>query len=311
MPRLHLTRDERIVIATLLIAGHSLRQISRHLGRAASTISREVRRNRSAIMGSYNGGRAHNRAARRRRWDRLRHRCGDESIMDLVREKLKEDLSPDQIAAALPVGRSTIYRFIQAHPEYRRHLRTGRRKWRKRYGKAKRGIGMIANRTMIDERPAIVNCRGRLGDWEGDTYKVKGGWSVALVERKSGFFLSKLVPQRTSEMVNGTINELLGSLPPRLLLTLTLDNGKEFSGHEALADALGIKIYFAHPGAPGERGTCENTIGLMRQYLPKRGRRPRATNKALTRGQNRLNNRPRKRLGYRTPNEVFSPDCCD
>lgn len=311
MPWAHLTRDERIAIATLLREGVSLRGIGRHLGRSASTISRETRRNRAPVTGAYDGGRAHHRAVGRRRWPRSHPRCDDKALMDQVCAWLAEDYSPDQIASLLPVGSSTIYRYVSTRPSLRPHLRRGRKR-RRRCSRATDGRGHITGRVMIDERPAVVNARLRLGDWEGDTFTVKGGWATMVTERVSGYCVCRFIgPRRTAAAVARAISASLESFPASLRKTLTLDNGKEFTDHREIATQLGLTVYFAHPGRPGQRGTCENTIGLMRQYAPKRGRRETVNQPVLTFGQDRLNNRPRKRLGYRTPTDILFSNRCN
>ena len=185
-----------------------------------------------------------------------------------------------------------------------RHLRCQKQR-RKRHGAYDRR-GVIRNRVSIDERPAVVGKRSRLGDWEGDTVIGKGhrGALVTLVERKSLYTVIGAVCRKTAKAVRAVI--VAGLTPYKdQVHTMTYDNGKEISEHEKIAKDLGAKIYFAHPYTSWERGVNENTNGLIRQYFPK-GRELTAVKKVeIEHAMNRLNHRPRKTLGFRTPYEVF------
>jgi len=182
-----------------------------------------------------------------------------------------------------------------------KHLRC-RKKRRKRYDSYEK-CGQIPNRTLIDERPQVVTDRNRLGDWEADTIIGKGkkGAIVTLVDRKSRYLRMGLVSKRTKEAVKEMIISLLIDFPVH---TITCDNGKEFASHEEVAKALGAKIYFAHPYSSWERGTNENTNGLIRQYIPKNTDFSKLTNADIQFAKNRLNTRSRKCLSF-TPPVVF------
>ncbi len=292
----HLTMDEREHIAQMKAAGDSATTIARALGRAPATIYRELRRNADPGR-RYSPWRADAAYRRRRRHSRRPHRIeGHLALKSRIFENLRATWSPEQIAGRLPldfprdaamrVGRSTIYRFIArdraAGGSLHAHLRhRGRR--RKRYGSGPQRRGRIPGCRPLAQRPAIAARRGRLGDFEGDT--VCAG-RAATFNRASARAMARL--------------------PPRLrCLTLTVDNGKEFAEHRALEAALGTRVYFAPPYQSWQRGTNENTNGLLREFFPKKAcRRP--TAKALARAVHLINNRPRKCLHWRTPTELVS-----
>ena len=227
---------------------------------------------------------------------------------------LRQEWSPEQIAGRLKLERQPtvshecIYLYIYADKRrggtLHRHLRS-QKKQRKRYsGYLRRG--QIPNRTSIDKRPQIVARKGRFGDWEADTIvgaRHQGGL-LSVVERKSKLTrLRKLTTKGAAEMKDHSV-ELLGPLAAKVHI-ITVDNGKEFCQHEEIAARLQTRIYFAHPYSSWERGLNENTKVQVRQYFPKKHDFARITNAEVQRAEDRLNNRPRKTLGYRTPNEVF------
>ena len=176
---------------------------------------------------------------------------------------------------------------------------------KKRYGKMDRR-GTIPNRLSIDDRPSIVEARSRIGDWEADTVIGKNHRQaiVSIVERKSGFTLIRKVERKTALAVS---QAMIGLLRPhrKKVHTITSDNGKEFAGHEEIASKLKADFYFAHPYSSWERGTNENTNGLIRQYFPKNRDFTTITQQEIDMAMERLNSRPRKRLGYQTPSQVF------
>jgi len=176
---------------------------------------------------------------------------------------------------------------------------------KKRYGKAERR-GTIPNRVSIHDRAAIVETRSRIGDWEADTVIGKNHRQaiVSIVERKTGFTLIQKVERKTALAVS---QAMIGLLKPhrKKVHTITSDNGKEFAGHEEIASKLKADFYFAHPYSSWERGTNENTNGLIRQYFPKNRDFTTITQQEINMAMERLNNRPRKRLGYQTPSQVF------
>jgi transposase, IS30 family len=305
-----LTRAQRYQIKALMKAGHNQTQIAANVGCHKSTISRELRRNRG--LKGYRPYQA-DELAFDRQCEAYRARIAW-STWQHVERLLRQDWSPEQITGHLKraqqpsVSHEWIYLHVYADKDrggtLHRHLRS-QKKQRKRYsGYIRRG--QIPNRTSIDKRPKIVARKGRFGDWEADTIvgaRHKGG-ILSVVERKSKLTrLRKLATKGAAEMKDHTI-ELLAPLAAKVH-TITVDNGKEFCQHELIAAGLQARIYFAHPYASWERGLNENTNGLVRQYFPKKYDFARITHKDLQQVEDLLNNRPRKTLGYRTPNEVF------
>ena len=305
-----LTRAQRYQIKALLKAGHNQTQIAALLGYHKSTISRELHRNRG-----FKGYRPYqaDEMAYDRQCEAYRSRI-PWSTWQEVERLLLLDFSPEQITGHLKrakqptVSHECIYLYVYADKRrggtLHHHLRS-QKKQRKRYsGYIRRG--QIPNRTSIDKRPKIVARKGRFGDWEADTIigaRHKGG-IVSIVERKSKLLrLAKLATKEATEMRRTSV-ALLTPLATRVH-TITVDNGKEFCQHELIAAGLQARIYFAHPYASWERGLNENTNGLVRQYFPKKYDFAKITNEDLQRVEDLLNNRPRKTLGYRTPNEVF------
>ena len=305
-----LTREQRYQIYALMKAGHNQSRIAAVIECHKSTISRELRRNRGL-----KGYRPHqaDELAYDRQCAAYRSRIAWETWQEVER-RLRQEWSPEQIAGRLKlekqptVSHECIYLYVYAEKRrggtLYRHLRS-QKKQRKRYsGYIRRG--QIPNRTSIEKRPKIVASKGRFGDWEADTIvgaHHKGG-ILSVVERKSKLTrLRKLATKAAAEMKDNTI-ELLAPLAAKVH-TITVDNGKEFCEHELIAKGLQTRIYFAHPYASWERGLNENTNGLVRQYFPKKYDFARFNDADLQRVEDLLNNRPRKTLGYRTPNEVF------
>jgi len=305
-----LAREQRYQINVLQKAGHNQTSIAGLLGCHKSTISRELRRNRGQK------GYRHYQAdelAYERQCAGYRSRIAWQT-WQAVERLLRQDWSPQQISGRLrleqqpTVSHEWIYLHIYADKRrggtLHRHLRS-QKKQRKRYsGYLRRG--QIPHRTSIDKRPQIVARKGRYGDWEADTIvgaRHRGG-ILSAVERKSKLTrLRKLTTKAAAEMREKTI-ALLTPLAARVH-TLTVDNGKEFCEHQLIAAGLGARLYFAHPYASWERGLNENTNGLVRQYFPKKYEFADITDQDLQQVEDLLNNRPRKTLGYRTPNEVF------
>jgi IS30 family transposase len=311
-----LTREQRYQIYALMKAGQNQSRIAVLVDCHKSTISRELQRN--CGPNGYFPQQAHTSARRRQR------RCHGPRISvqtwHQVEMLLQQQFSPEQIAGRLKleqqptVSHERIYRYIYADKRrggtLHRHLRSQKAQ-RKRYsGYIRRG--QIPNRTSIDKRPQIVAAKSRFGDWEGDTIigARHRGAILSLTERKSKLLiLGKLTSKGAAELKCQSIALLT---PFRAKVhTITVDNGKEFCEHEAIAAALQARIYFAHPYASWERGLNENTNGLVRQYFPKKYDFTKITIAELQDVAARLNNRPRKTLGYRTPSEVFFKQCCE
>lgn len=306
----HLTQEERYQIYVLNKAGHDQGEIARLIGRSESTISRELRRNRGER--GYRPKQAQHMAEERRA---MNARTIDEETWEYVVEKLGEEWSPEQIsghlvAAKRPgISHETIYQRVyadkQSGGELWKYLRCQKAR-KKRYGKAERR-GVIPNRRSIDERPQVVEKRRRVGDWEADTLigRRQNQALVSLTERKTGVALIQKVERRTARAVREAIIQLLKPYKAKVH-TLTSDNGKEFAEHETIAKELEADFYFAHAYSSWERGTNENTNGLIRQYFPKGSDITTITQDEIDFVMNRLNSRPRKRLGYKTPSQVFS-----
>jgi IS30 family transposase len=304
-----LTQEQRYQIYALLKMGHNQTEIAEVIEVHKSTISRELQRNRG--LKGYRPKQAHQFAMNRRH--RAQSRI-EGSTWALVESMIRKDLSPEQISEwlkkkrGIPISHERIYQHILADKrvggDLYRHLRC-QKKRKKRYGSYDRR-GVLPNRVSIDERPAIVETRQRLGDWEADTIigRRHRGALVSLTERKSRMTLLKQVEKRTAQAVADAVIELLEPWK-HLVHTITSDNGKEFAEHERIAKSLDTDIYFAHPYAAWERGTNENSNGLVRQYFPKGRDFTTVTEEETIMAQSRLNNRPRKCLDFDTPNEVF------
>jgi transposase, IS30 family len=305
-----LTREQRYQIYALRKAGHTQTETAAILGVHKSSVSRELRRNRGRR--AYRPGRAQESAEARRRAAH-RPRIGAQTWA-LVESLLRLEWSPEQIAGRLrlerrpSVSHERIYQHVRADRRaggtLHLHLRCQRER-RKRYGKASRR-GQIAGRVGIEERPGVVEARRRIGDWEADTIVGRRGRGaiLSLVERKSKLVRLCWVARKGAEEVAQASLAVLSPLAEKVL-TLTSDNGGEFAHHARIAGGLGADFYFARPHASWERGVNENTNGLVRQYFPKRADFATITQADVAWVAGRLNERPRKTLGYRTPNEVF------
>jgi IS30 family transposase len=302
----HLSQFERYQIYALLKAGHSLSEIATILGRHRSTIYREISRNSG--LKSYRPRQAEMLASQRSERSRNAPKIS-RSLWQSVTELLEEKLSPEQISAQLGLSHETIYKHVYADKslggDLYRHLRC-QKKRRKRYAGGRDRRGQIIGRRPISERPANIETRSQVGHWEGDTLIGKGHKHaiVSLVERKSGYAVLKKVSKKTSELVRSAIIKSLQPISEKVK-TITFDNGLEFSQHAEIDKALKSKSYFADPFSSWQRGSNENLNGLVRQYIPKNRPLSTVTHDELAMIQDRLNNRPRKRLGFKTPNEVF------
>jgi IS30 family transposase len=291
-------------------AGLSQTAIARIIGVHKSTISREMRRNRG--LRGYRPKQAH-RFAEHRRAKAAKPRISSET-WSLVVFLLRDDWSPEQISGwlakeyRLRVSHESIYLFILKNKRQggnlHLHLRC-RRQRRKRYGSTN-SRGQLVNRVSIEKRPAIVETRSRIGDWELDTIIGKGHKQalVSLTERKSRLTLLSKVKKKSADLVARSVQNLLEPIASQVL-TLTSDNGKEFAKHQEISSALQADFYFTHPYSAWERGLNENTNGLVRQYFPKKHDFTTITDNDVRMVMNKLNNRPRKCLGFKTPNEVF------
>jgi len=304
-----LTQCQRYQIYALLKSDHNQTEIAKTIGVHRSSICRELKRNRGHR--GYRPKQAHRKAVQRRSWDRRRI---PPQTWAWIEEKIRQDWSPEQITLwmkkyrKISVSHEWIYQYIYADKraggDLHKHLRC-QKKRRKRYGSNDRR-GKLVDRVSIEQRPDIVDERNRMGDWEADTVigKKSPYALVTLVERKSRFTLLKKIHRRTAEATRSAIVQMLKPYRPKTL-TITCDNGREFAAHQEIAEELGAKVYFAHPYASWERGTNENTNGLLRQYFPKGSDFSKITDEKVQFAQKRLNRRPRKCLNIRTPEMVF------
>jgi len=310
----HLTLEEREVVAQRRAAGASLRTIAEELDRSPGTLSRELKRNRS--RNGYYPSAAQGKAHQRRRERPLVRKMDRPDIHRFVCGGLKQYWSPDQIAGRARrqfrdrgkyVSHQTIYAWIE------REAARGRRweRFLRRRGKPRveaENRGKIPNAASIDGRPKIVERRGRLGDFEGDTVHGAAGRGglVTLVDRKSRFTLIARVENLKAETVGDAAVDALRSVPKSKRKSVTFDNGKEFARHEELAQRAAVKVYFAAPYCSWQRGTNENTNGLIRQFFPKGTDLARQPVARIRQVQELLNHRPRRCLGYRTPDKDFT-----
>jgi len=310
-----ITAAERYTLGVLRRRGFNKAAIARIMDRHRSTISREVRRNCAHSDGTYRPQVA-DWYARGRRSRSRRNRRFTPAQWVRIQALLQEDWSPEQIAGrlrlagALSISHETIYRYIWADKRaggtLYQHLRGARKQRRKRYGSYD-SRGRLTGKRWITERPASVEARAELGHWEADTMlgaSQAGPCVFSMVERKSGYLLLGQLAQRTSAFVNARARQLIRA-QRRPVQTITVDNGTEFHEYTKLEQLTNTRFYFATPHHAWERGTNENTNGLIRQYLPKRQSMAHLTQHACNRIAAKLNRRPRKRLNYQTPEECY------
>lgn len=305
-----LTLEQRYGIYSLYKIGHNQSELAKVIGVHKSTISRELKRNCGGR--GYRYKQAHVFALDKRKWKVPP--IIDNSTWAFIETLIREDWSPEQIYGwmrvnmEITVSHEWIYQYIykdkQTGGSLHLHLRC-RKKRKKRYGTNDRR-GIIKNRVSIDERPAVVDTRSRLGDWELDTIIGKRHKQaiVSLTERKSRLSLIYKVERKTKDNVTDAVINMLTPIKDNVH-TMTSDNGKEFANHETIANHLGADFYFAHSYASYERGLNENTNGLIRQYFPKNRDFKTITDDEIIIAIKKLNNRPRKCLGFKTPNQVF------
>lgn len=320
--RLALTLNEREEISRGIVAGFSIRAIAAKLGRAASTISREINRNKGQER--YRATSADQAA-----WDRSKRpklcKLAQSRVLRLnVARKLKEHWSPEQIAGwlkreypaeeHLQVSHETIYRslFVQARgvlkKELLQYLRTKRTIRRSKHSTMKKsGLGQIKNAASIRERPPSVEDRAVPGHWEGDLIAGSNNTYIAtLVERHTRYVMLAKVKGKDTETVVTALIKQSKKLPRELYKSLTWDRGKELADHQRFSLATDIDVYFCDPHSPWQRGSNENTNGLLRQYFPKGTDLSKHSQAKLDSVARQLNERPRKTLGFRSPAEKFN-----
>lgn len=319
----HLRVEEREEIQLGLLRNESLRAIAKRLGRSHCSLVRELARNSSPVVEKYTPrlaeGRAQAKRSNRGRVERLKN----ETVRTYVVEQLKESWSPEQIAGSIEIAKGetisheAIYQYIYAqvhrggngwvkpgHEDLRPYLA---RRHKKRATKGMRKGERIfkPKGTPIDERPMVVDLRSRIGDWEGDSIESKyhAPGLNSLVDRRSGLLLLSKLPAKTATATREVVSKRLTNLPAH---TLTVDNGPENQEWRETEEATNARVYFAHPYHSWERGTNENTNGLVRRYFPKGTDFREVSEEEVARVEYALNTRPRKRLGFKTPLEIWS-----
>ena len=308
-----LTLEKRYQISALRKAGFNQKEVATEICVHPSTISRELRRNKDSIRG-YHPDLAEIRSVQTESKKKKRFSL-TKPIERYIRAKLKQDWSPEQISGrmkkdmGLTVVHERIYRYIYANKKNRGKLYTYLRHKNKKYHKRSNDYqarGTIIDRVMIAKRPKIVEKKSRIGDWEIDTVVGKDhkGFLVTVVDRKSKFTMIKSVVSKHADTVTKALIEMMTPVK-NISHTITSDNGKEFAYHKQVSAALDTDFYFANPYHSWERGLNEHTNGLIRQYLPKKSSFLNVSKDKILMIQNRLNHRPRKVLGYKTPYEVF------
>ena len=311
----HLNQGQRHRISALERAGHSISFIADHLGVNKSTVSRELKRN-AKKFGSYNAVCAQEMAMERQERFAL-NRKFTPSMEKFIREKLtQEQWSPEQIKGycdknKIPmISHERIYQFIwqdkSTGGDLYTNLRTGHKKCRRRYGSGKAVFQTIKNRVLIDQRPEVINNRLRYGDWEIDTIVGKNnkGAIVTLVERKSAFTLMAKLSGKNADELASTVVNLMAPYKEKVL-SITSDNGSEFTRHQIIAKKLQADFFFAHPYSSWERGLNENTNKLIRQYIPKKSSFTDFDQNYINLINLKLNKRPRKKLNFNSPLWIY------
>lgn len=321
VPYRHLTQDDRVALAALGRAQTPQKAIAAQLKKHRTTLWRERQRNASC-SGVYAVRDAQRKTNERRLHanERFRKLTHDFHLQHILEFWLRRYCSPEQIAGYLRrtcgvtvISHRTIYVWIrEERPDLKRYLRCQKGKYRRKKGTKKREKAREeAKKRRIDVRPQIVDQRARIGDWEGDTIVGRGrsGFIATFTERRSGYEVAAKLQRQTAHAMRAATQEQFMVIPKEKRLTFTLDNGSEMADYEMIERDLGIDIYFAYPYHAWERGTNENTNGLLRQFFPKKSSFATLTQGDVNRAVDLLNHRPRKRLTYRTPCEVFG-GCC-
>lgn len=317
---IQLTSEERDRIAVLRAQGTNLSDIARILGRNKSTLCRELKRNKSPVYGIYLSHKAHERAAKRKYEAALRPRLKDTAIMGYVIEKLRLGWSPEQIAgriaqelAGQAISHEAIYQFIYDKQTLKamdlRPLLPRRHRKRLPRGHSRKHRKLhIPQRVSINERPAVINDRREYGHWEADTMIARQSISSlgVVLERLSRRMHIAKLPAQTARNLRTAINRRLGRHPQHLRKSITYDNGAENVEHMMINKVLGTQSYFCEPYHSWEKGAVEHGLSLIRRFLPKKTNFDTITKEEVKQIETLLNNRPRKCLSYKTPNEVFN-----
>jgi IS30 family transposase len=299
-------------IGRMLRAGYSFREIAKTIGKNVSSVSRHV--NQNGGRDDYDG----NEVRRRKRIGRIGAmesiRVIKGTLLRLIKKELRDHKSPEQIAGVLQrkgksLVASTIYRYLNERAPHLKHfLRSKKGRYRRRRGtKIRERQREQAKKRRIDERPKIVERRGRIGDYESDTImgRDKRVRIVTFVDRRTGYLIAFLLPKVNTRLLTSLALKQFQRIPFKKRKTVTFDNGFEFADWQSLEKESGMTVYFAYPYHSWERGTNENTNGLLRQYFPKDLDFNLITSQELAHVVQKLNRRPRKRLGFLSPRQVF------
>lgn len=317
----HFKPFQRNELSALLRAGLTQKEAAELLGKTASAVCQELKRNPAKTKTGYDAGLAKERTKTKRIEANQRFKKIENNIWlrNYIVRKTKKYWSPEQIAGRLRrlypddktrrIGKDSIYKFIyKKRKDLVKYLRCQKGKYRRRYGtKIREKQREALKKKRIDQRPEIAEKRERIGDWEGDTIVGKDKQHILThVERKSGKLLADKLERGTADLTKIKTVERFKKIPKKKKLTLTYDNGVTFSDYELTEKETGMEIYFAWPYHSWERGTNENCNGLLRQFFPKKSAFAMITQERIDEACGLINNRPRKRHGYLTPNEVFS-----
>ena len=312
-----ITRDERAIISNLWIKGKSYYFIAKWMNRKYDTIREEIERNGEVNQFGkiiYSSKKAHKKYLKRRKQSKEKSRIIENDLK--IEEKIKyliieEQMSPEQISGRYKtISHQTIYNWIYRMIDYelKKEIVSNLRRKGKKYRKTSKlnsFESITAPKTMIDERPDEIERRERLGDFEGDTVLLNGTERLyTLVDRKSGYLFVRYIPNGHAQTIYEETLKIHRE-HKGLIKSITYDNGVEFSYHDLITADTKIPIYFCYPYHSWERGTNENTNGLLRQYFPKKALHGKITQSDIKEIEKKLNNRPRKRLNYLTPYEVF------
>lgn len=312
MSHTHIGKEDWPCVSRMLRAGHSFSEIARTIGKDQSSLSRHVR--------EYGGREGYDalEVRRRKRMKRIAAMDGIRvikgALLRFIKQQLKGHKSPEQIAGILKrrktrIAASTIYRYLKGRaPHLKKYLRSKKGKYRRRRGtKTREKQREQAKKLRIDERSAVVERRGRIGDFEGDTLmgRDKRVRIVSFVDRRTGYLIAFLLPKMNAELLARLAVKYFRKIPLKKRKTITLDNGIEFSDWERLQKKTGMTVYFAYPYHFWERGSNENTNGLLREFFPKTMDFNLITPAELAHVVRQLNNRERKRLGFLSPRQVF------
>jgi IS30 family transposase len=317
----HFKPFQRNELSILLQAGHTQKEAAKLLGKTASAVCQELKRNPADTRFGYDAGLAKYYTQQRRVEANQRFRKIENNpwLRIYIVRNIKKYWSPEQISGRIRkkwpkiksrhISKDAIYKFIyEERKDLVKYLRCQKGKYRRRYGtRIREKKREELKKKRIDQRPEIVAKRARIGDWESDTIigKERTIHILTHVDRKSGLLLADKLDRGTAEITKNKTIQSFKRIPKNKKHTITYDNGVTFSDYEMTEKKTGIEIFFANPYHSWERGTNENTNGLLRQFFPKKSSFVTITQRQIDKVCNLINNRPRKRLGYLTPNEVF------